>query len=216
MGNGIAATLKKRSGQTVEIEGRPFRIAGIFQATNPFDANSIVASLAEVQKLMERPRVVSEIQVRVADRLRNQDALNRVCSSIEELRDEQDQPLGLKAQRTQQFVDSATEATLGKAMAWATTAIVLVAFAGGHAEYDADVGDGADAGVGDFAGDRLATFAGNPHDLGGESRDQLDRGRLWAGASWLLLHLLSYWPRTSLLVPQGLSETAMITASWPR
>ena len=36
------------------------------------------------------------------------------------------QPLGLKAQTTHQFVDSATEAKLGTAMAWATSAIVLV------------------------------------------------------------------------------------------
>jgi putative ABC transport system permease protein len=28
-------------------------------------------------------------------------------------------------------------------------------------------------------------------------------------ASWLLLHLLSYWSRTSLLVPQGMSNTAI-------
>ena len=45
--------------------------------------------------------------------------------SIESLQDEKHQPLGLKAQTTRQFVDSATEARLGSAMAWATSAIVL-------------------------------------------------------------------------------------------
>ena len=63
---------KKQAGQPMEIEGEQFRVAGVFDATNPFDANSIVAPLGRVQKLMERPDVVSEFQVRVADAMRDE------------------------------------------------------------------------------------------------------------------------------------------------
>jgi putative ABC transport system permease protein len=211
LGNGIAEALKKRSGQIIEIEDHSFRVGGVFQATNPFDANSIVAPLADVQKLMERPPVVSEIQIRVADAWRSEGALDEVCQSIEALRGADDQPLGLKAQRTQEFVDSATEASLGKAMAWATTAIVLSLSLVG------------------MLNTMLMSVLERTRELGilraiGWKRARVIRmvvgescviGLIAAGfglgVSWLLLNLLSYWPRTSLLVPAGLSETAMAT-----
>lgn len=209
LGNGIAEALKKRSGEQVEIEGSNFRVVGVFQASNPFDSNSIVAPLAEVQKLMERPDVVSEIQVQVTDSQRDEASLDQVCQAIEQLRDPQDQPLGLKAQRTQEFVDSATEAALGKGMAWATTAIVVSLSLVG------------------MLNTMLMSVIERTRELGilraiGWRRSRVIRMILGesfvisliaaiAGlaASWLLLHLLSYWPRTSLLVPQGLSNTAM-------
>jgi putative ABC transport system permease protein len=209
LGSGIAEALKKRAGEQVEIEGSNFRVAGVFQASNPFDSNSIVAPLAEVQKLMERPNVVSEIQVRVADSQRDEAALDKVCQAIEQLRDPQNQPLGLKAQRTQEFVDSATEASLGKGMAWATTAIVLSLSLVG------------------MLNTMLMSVIERTRELGilraiGWRRSRVIRMILGesfvisliaavAGlaSSWLLLHLLSYWPRTSLLVPQGLSNTAV-------
>ncbi|MGD9634574.1 MAG: ABC transporter permease [Pirellulales bacterium] len=209
LGNGMAEALKKRAGDEVEIEDSEFRVAGVFQADNPFDSNSIVAPLAEVQKLMERTDVISEIQVRVEDSRRNEAGLNQVCQTIEALRDAQGQPLGLKAQRTQQFVDSATESTLGKGMAWATTAIVLSLSLLG------------------MLNTMLMSVIERTRELGilraiGWRRSRVIRMVLGesfvisllaaiAGlaASWLLLHLLSYWPATSLLVPQGLSEMAV-------
>ena len=48
----------------------------------------------------------------------------KISKSIESLRDDEQQPLGFQAQPTNQFVQGATEAKLGAAMAWATTAIV--------------------------------------------------------------------------------------------
>lgn len=209
LGSGLAEALKKRAGKQVEIEGTEFRVVGIFHATNPFDSNSIVAPLGEVQKLMERPDVISEIQIRVDDSLRNEAGLNQICQAIEELRDSQGQPLGLKAQRTQEFVNSATEASLGKGMAWATTAIVLSLSL-----------------VGMLNTMLMAVFE-RTRELGilraiGWKRWRVMRmimGECFVislvaavaglAASWLLLHLLSYWSRTSLLVPQGMSNTAI-------
>lgn len=209
LGSGMAEALNKQAGQYVEIEGTNFRVVGVFQANNPFDSNSIVAPLDEVQQLMERPKVVSEIQVRVQDDRRDDAGIDRVCRTIEALRDPNDQPLGLKAQRTQQFVDSATEATLGKGMAWATTAIVISLSLLG------------------MLNTMLMSVIERTRELGilraiGWRRSRVIRMILGesfvisliaaiAGlaASWVLLHLLSCWPRTSLLVPQGLSQLAV-------
>lgn len=209
LGSSLAEALKKHAGEQVEIEGAEFRVAGVFQATNPFDSNSIVAPLGDVQKLMERPDVISEIQIRAEDSLRHEAGLDQVCQAIEQLHDPQDQPLGLKAQRTQQFVDSATESSLGKGMAWATTAIVLSLSLVG------------------MLNTMLMSVLERTRELGilraiGWKRSRVIRmilgesfvisliaAALGLAASWLLLHLLSYWSRTSLLVPQGMSNTAV-------
>ena len=209
LGNGIAEALKKRAGDRVEIEGADFRVVGVFQASNPFDSNSIVAPLGEVQKLMERPQIISEIQIRVQDSMRDESAMQQICHSIEQLCDPQNQPLGLKAQRTQQFVDSATEATLGKGMAWATTAIVLSLSLVG------------------MLNTMLMSVIERTRELGilraiGWKRERVVRmilgesfvisviaAMVGLAASWILLRLLSYWSMTSLLVPPGLSAMAV-------
>jgi putative ABC transport system permease protein len=124
LGSGIAAAIEPNAKQ-IEIEGKEFQVEGTFAANNPFDINSIVASLADVQKLMGRPDVVTEFQLRVAPEVRDDAALRKLCRSIEELKDKTQQPLGLKAQPTNQFIHTATESRLGGAMAWGTSAIVF-------------------------------------------------------------------------------------------
>jgi putative ABC transport system permease protein len=126
LGSGIAAALQSRMPDQIEIEGTMFQIAGVFEANNPFDINSIVAPLPDVQQLMEHPGIVSEFQLRVTPDARNETSLKQLCHAIESLQDESHRPLGLEAQTTNDFVASATEAQLGDAMAWATSAIVLI------------------------------------------------------------------------------------------
>jgi putative ABC transport system permease protein len=126
LGNSLAASLGKHAGDRIEIEGTRFDIVGVYQSANPFETHSIVAPLADVQKLMDRPDVVSEFQVCAANSARNDAALNELCRKIEAIRDDQGSELGLKAQPTHQFVDTATEAVLGTAMAWGTSVIVIV------------------------------------------------------------------------------------------
>ena len=125
IGKGIADSLPNRDARQIEIEGTTFQIVGVFDADNPYDSNTVVAPLADVQKLLGRPGVISEFQLRVQPTIRTDPAIQELCRTIESLQDEVHQPLGLKAQSTRQFVTSATEAKLGGAMAWATSTIVL-------------------------------------------------------------------------------------------
>jgi len=125
LGSGLADALGKQAGQSIEIEGKKFEIAGVFQGENPFDANSLIGSLADVEQLMGRPDIISEIQVRAAATARDDASLAQLCREIEALRNDQQEPLGLKAQRTTRFVTSASEAKLSTAMAVATMAIVI-------------------------------------------------------------------------------------------
>ena len=125
LGSGLADALGKQPGQAIEIEGTRFTIAGVFHGENPFDTNSLIGSLADVERLMGRPDIVSEIQVRAVPAARNEASLVQLCHDIESLQNEQRESLGLKAQRTKRFVTSASEAKLSGAMAVATMAIVI-------------------------------------------------------------------------------------------
>jgi putative ABC transport system permease protein len=126
LGSGLAHALKKETGQTVEIERTPFRIAGIFQTDNALESNTAVAPLADVQELMDRPGQVSEFQLRVVPVSASDSAVRGLCRKIESLHNEKGQSLGFKALPTRQFVDSDTETRLATAMAWGTTVITVI------------------------------------------------------------------------------------------
>src|SRR5436190_396716 len=210
IGNGIAATLGKKPGDSLDVEGKQFQIVGTIQAGNPFDANCIIAPVGDVQTLMGRPGTISEFQVRAAKSVRDDAALQSVCLAIEALQDDRRQPLGLKAQSTHQFVSNATEAKLGAASAWAITAIVVVlSFAS-------------------ILNTMLMSVIERTKELGilravGWKRSRVLRMILGesaaislAGAivgsvfSWVLVLILSAWPRTTLLVPATISVAALI------
>jgi putative ABC transport system permease protein len=210
IGNGIATTLEKKPGDSLDVEGKPFQVVGIIQASNPFDANCIIAPVGDVQALTGRPGTISEFQVRAAKSVKDNAELEGVCRSIEALQDEQHQPLGLKAQPTHQFVGSATEAKLGGASAWAITAIVVVlSFAS-------------------ILNTMLMSVLERTKELGilravGWRRSRVLRMILgesavisFAGAivgsvfSRILILILSSLPRTALLVPTTVSVAALI------
>jgi putative ABC transport system permease protein len=210
IGNAIAAALGKKPGDSLDVEGKLFQVVGVIQASNPFDANCIIAPVGDVQALMGRPGIISEFQVRAATSVRDDAALKNVCRAIEALPDDQHQPLGLKAQPTHQFVSTATESKLGSASAWAITAIVVVlSFAS-------------------ILNTMLMSVVERTKELGilravGWRRSRVLRMILGesaaisvAGAivgsvlSWVLVFILSSWPRTTLLVPATISLTALI------
>lgn len=83
IGNGIAASLEKQPGDTLDVEGKPFQVVGIIEARNPFDANSIIAPVGDVQSLMGRPDTISEFQVRTTKTVCDDAALQTVCRAIE-------------------------------------------------------------------------------------------------------------------------------------
>jgi putative ABC transport system permease protein len=213
IGNALAAALNMKAGETLEIEGTPFTISGVFLGNNPFDANSIVGRLPEVQKLMGRADVVSEYQLSVAPAARDEAGLDQVCRAIESLRDDAGAPLGFKAQPTNLFIHRATEARLGTAMAWATTAIVTALSLLG------------------MLNTMLMSVAERTRELGilqaiGWRKSRILRLVLGesllisvaaavAGSivAVLLVQALALWPRTSLLVPSHLSTVALAVGS---
>ncbi len=211
IGSGIAAALGKKSGDSIDIEGRQFRVVGVTQARNPFDANSIVANLADVQDLMGRAGIVSEFQLCAAASASNDASLRKLCDAIESLRDEQHQPLGLKAQPTHQFVGDATEAKLGGATAWAITVIVVVlSFVGilntmlmSVIERTEEIGVLRALG---WRKRRVLRMI-----LGESVVISVAGAIIGLAVSWGLIRFLSEWSRTSLLVSPSISDAALVS-----
>ena len=208
VGNALAETLGRHASSKIDVEGRPFEIVGIYLAENPFDANCLVAPLAVVQALMERPGAVSEFQVSAAPNVNADAQLNDLCRAIEALKDDKQTPLGLKAQPTHQFVATASEARMGGAMAWGTTALVvgLSTLAILNTMLMSVFERTKEIGILRAIGWRRARVV---RLILGESL-VLSAGGAALGAllAAFLVRFLAHWPRTSLIVSSGPSLTA--------
>jgi putative ABC transport system permease protein len=208
IGNAIADSLPNRDAHQIEIEGTKFQVVGKFDADNPYDANSVVAPLSDVQKLLGRPGVITEFQLRAQPQMRNNSGIKELCRIIEGLQEETNQPLGLKAQSTRQFVNGATEARLGGAMAWATSTIVLSLSLLGMlntmlmsvVERTGEIGVLRAIG---WSRKRVMRMV-----LGESFALSVISGIIGLAAAWALIQFLSHWSTTSLLVPKSLSPTA--------
>jgi putative ABC transport system permease protein len=158
---------------------------------------------------MDRPGVVSEFQVAADNSVRSDADLKDICRQIEGLRDDAHQPLGLKAQSTHDFVKSATEAKLGNAMAWATSAIVIALSTMGilntmlMSVLDRTRELGILRAVG-WTRARIVRLI-----LGETCAISLIGAVLGSSVAWATIRLLSHWPATSLLVSTGLSASAL-------
>ena len=127
LGQGLAESLHKHVGDEVEIESCKFRVAGVFQGANVFEDCTAVVLLADLQRLMERPGQVTEFQLLIDPKIPEKAAaVEKLSKSIEELRDEQGESLGLAAIPTQQFVSTSTEVRLAHALAWSSSAMALL------------------------------------------------------------------------------------------
>src|SRR5262249_17259572 len=156
-----------------------------------------------------RPGVVSEFQVCAADSVRNDAALKELCRSIESLADESGNELGLKAQPTHEFVNSATEAVLGTAMAWGRSGIVSVLSMGGmlNAMLMSVMERAGEVGLLRAVGwtrRRVIRMI-----LGESVVISVVAAVVGLVAAAVLITILSRWPATSLFVPRRLSLGAM-------
>jgi len=125
LGAGLATALGKSAGRNVDLEGTVFSIAGVFQTGDALESNTAVATLGDLQELMDRPGQVSEFQIRVAPAAADAIAVRQLCETIEGLAGAGGDPLGLKAMPMRDFVAADTETGLLQGMAKGTSAIAI-------------------------------------------------------------------------------------------
>lgn len=127
LGDKLASELKKKVGETLDIEGTPFEVIAVYDSSNMFDKTSAVVPIADLQKLMDRPEQVSEFQIAVTSPTEQRsDAIDELRQEIQALKDGDGSLLGLEALPTEEYINSNTEIKLVDAMAWMTSAIALV------------------------------------------------------------------------------------------
>ena len=165
LGAGLATALGKSPGDNVDLEGTVFSIAGVFQTGDALESNTAVATLGDLQELMDRPGQVSEFQIQVAPAAADAIAVRQLCGTMEGLADAAGNPLGFKAMPMRDFVAADTETGLLLGMAKGTSAIAIFLSSLGVLEHHVDVGHRTNTRIGNPAGGRLVAGADRAADL---------------------------------------------------
>jgi putative ABC transport system permease protein len=127
LGKTLAANLDKKVGDEVEIEGQNFKVVGIYESGNIIEDRKAIMSLRNLQNLMDRISQVSQFEITLRKELPDRAGIIAALrSSIENLKDEDGNKLGLAAQASDEFVKSDNQIRLAHAMAWITSAIALI------------------------------------------------------------------------------------------
>lgn len=118
LGRVLALNLEKKVGDTVNVAGEPFQVAGIFESDSLFENGGLIVPLPELQRMMGRQGYVSGFVI--AAEQPEQAALEGLARRIES------QIAGVAAVPARDFVRSDIQIRLVKAMAWATSIIAMV------------------------------------------------------------------------------------------
>ncbi len=119
LGRVLAGNLGKRVGDTVELYGQSFTVAGIFESSNVYENGSVVVVLSVLQELTDRPHQVSGITVE-ADPGADRETIEKLKERIEALGP------GLSVLATSEFVASINQIRVARAMAWITSTVAMI------------------------------------------------------------------------------------------
>lgn len=119
LGRVLAGNLGKHAGDTVELYGQTFTVAGIFESTNVYENGSVVMVLSVLQELTERQHQVSGITV-TADPDADAETIDNLKRRIEGLSPE------LSVLSSSDFVAGIKQIRVARAMAWITSAVAMV------------------------------------------------------------------------------------------
>jgi putative ABC transport system permease protein len=127
LGTILAESLEKKPGDTVVIESKKFKVAGIFQGSSMLENREAVVDLRELQDLMDTAGEVSHFDIQLApNAISDEAAVDRIKNMISDLKGADGKSLHLAANTTEQYVDSDNGIKLSGAMAWMTSSIALV------------------------------------------------------------------------------------------
>lgn len=123
MGDILAETLKKKSGDTLEIQGSPFTVVGIYHGGSALEAGAVIMPLDELQQLSSLQGKVSTINVRLRPAPAGEAAdeyLKRAQAQIEAALP------GLRAVPAAERAGDNQFVRLAHASAWGTSSIALL------------------------------------------------------------------------------------------
>jgi putative ABC transport system permease protein len=127
LGEILAENLGKGVGDTIEVQGEPFEVVGVFRSFNVFENGSVGMAMDDVQRLTGRIGRMTGFSVRV-DKSHGDPAaaVEAVRKEVEGLTDASGKPVRLTAQPTREYVDTSSHVKLLRAIAWMVSAIAVV------------------------------------------------------------------------------------------
>ena len=130
LGELLADNLGKKAGDTLEIQGTPFTVAGIYRGGSAFAAGAIIMPIGQMQKLASMEGKVTAFHVRLRPALPGQshdEHLRLAQAAIEAALPD------LRAVPAAEFASNNQLVVLAHAAAWGTSAIALLVAALGIA-----------------------------------------------------------------------------------
>lgn len=129
LGKQLANGLKKKVGETMDIQGTEFQVIGIYQSTIVYENGALVMPLEEMQKMMFREGEVTAFAVVLDEQMKlSEDKVQAAAERLNELTLET--PSGYKtslsAMPAKDFVSNSLYIKIAHAMAWVTSAIAVV------------------------------------------------------------------------------------------
>jgi len=123
LGNLLADALKKKPGDTLEIQGSPFTVCGIYHADSALEADAIIMPLDQIQKLGSLEGKVSTIHVRLrpAPKGVSQDEFERRAQAQIEAA-----LPGMRAVPAAERASNNQLVQMARASTWGTSAIALL------------------------------------------------------------------------------------------
>ena len=118
LGKVLAANMGKKVGDTIDMYAVPMKVVGIYESFNVYENGAVVMPLAEMQKLIDRPKRVSAFLVEASDP--TPEGISKLKQEIEAL------GTGIVAEPMKAFVGSVSHIKVSRAMAWMTSGIALV------------------------------------------------------------------------------------------
>ena len=123
LGDLLAQDLKKNPGDTLEVEGSPFTVSGIYHGASALEANAVIMPLDQLQQLSSLQGEVSTIDVRLRPAPNGESAehyMKRAQAEIEAALP------GLRAVPAAERASDNQLVRLAQASAWGTSTLALI------------------------------------------------------------------------------------------
>ena len=123
LGDTLAGNLEKKTGDTLELQGKAFTVTGIYHGGSALEASAVIMPLDQLQEISSLQGKVSgfHLRLRPAPSGESEDAyLKRVAKAIEAALP------GLRAERANDWATKNQFVGLAHAVAWGTSSIALL------------------------------------------------------------------------------------------
>lgn len=125
LGYVLAERLRKDVGATLEVDGEPFEVVGVFESYVPAENSGLIMPLAQLQRVMVHPGRLTGIGVILHESARSSETIEALRAKIEQLRLPNGRAARAVAMPTRDYVADAGHLRIANAMAWITSAIAV-------------------------------------------------------------------------------------------